>query len=67
MNNQKLAKTHGKIEIDAATMVAEVDTGARNPAGWQGKMILSVALVWSLFQIFVASKLPFIFYAINRD
>jgi TRAP-type uncharacterized transport system fused permease subunit len=61
MNNQKLAKTHGKIEIDAATMVAEVDTGARNPAGWQGKMILSVALVWSLFQIFVASKLPFIF------
>ena len=47
-------------EMDAAAqMVAEIDTGARNPANWQGKMITGVALLWSLFQIYYASNFPF--------
>ncbi len=40
-------------------LVAQVDTGARNPAGWQGKMILTVAFVWALFQLYIASTVPF--------
>lgn len=42
----------------ADAMVAEVDTGARNPAGFQGKLIIATCIVWSLFQLYIASKLP---------
>ncbi|MEM1385088.1 MAG: TRAP transporter permease [Pseudomonadota bacterium] len=40
-------------------MVAQVDTGARNAIGWQGQMIIGIAFVWSLFQLYIASNLPF--------
>lgn len=40
-------------------MVAANDTGARIPEGWQGKLLLAVALFWSLFQLWIASPLPF--------
>jgi len=43
----------------AADIVAQVDTGARNPAGWQGRMILTVAFIWAVFQLYIASNLPF--------
>lgn len=40
-------------------MVAANDTGARIPEGWQGKTLLGAALFWSLFQLWIASPLPF--------
>ncbi|WP_413692164.1 TRAP transporter permease [Psychromonas sp. KJ10-2] len=40
-------------------MVAANDTGARIPQGWQGILLLGTALVWSLFQLWIASPLPF--------
>ena len=40
-------------------MVAQSDTGARNPGGAAGKIILGVALFWSLFQLWIASPVPF--------
>ncbi|RDE24841.1 DUF3394 domain-containing protein [Motiliproteus coralliicola] len=40
-------------------MVAANDTGARIPEGWQGKILLAAALCWSLFQLWIASPLPF--------
>ena len=40
-------------------LVAQVDTGARNPIGWQGKFIAGTAFVWALFQLYIASNLPF--------
>ena len=43
---------------DADAMVAEADTGARNPAGWQGPAIIWTCIIWSLFQLYIASKLP---------
>jgi TRAP transporter 4TM/12TM fusion protein len=43
----------------AADLVAQVDTGGRDPAGWQGKLILIVAFVWAAFQLYIASNLPF--------
>jgi len=43
-------------------LVAEVDLGARNPIGSFDKRVLFVIpLVWSLFQLWYASPLPFIF------
>ena len=40
-------------------LVAQVDTGARNPTNWQGKFILTVCFVWAVFQLYIASNLPF--------
>jgi TRAP-type uncharacterized transport system fused permease subunit len=43
-------------------MIAESDTGARNPTGTIPKSILFyVPLAWTLFQLWYASPLPFIF------
>ncbi|CUH53982.1 TRAP transporter permease [Shimia marina] len=48
--------TDGAASADA--MVAEVDTGARNATGFQGKLIIAICIIWSLFQLYIASKLP---------
>lgn len=50
----------GKPAIDLDDLVASNDTGARNPKGLVGKILLFVALAWSLFQLWIASPLPFI-------
>ncbi len=42
-------------------LVASTDTGARNPAGSVGKLLAGVALAWSLYQLWIASPLPFVF------
>src|SRR5690606_5683870 len=42
-------------------LVAESDTGGREPAGLTSKLLLGVAIAWSLFQLWYASPLPFIF------
>ncbi len=43
-------------------MIAEVDTGARNPTGAVPKKVLFfVPLIWTLFQLWYASPLPFVF------
>ncbi len=41
-------------------MVAEVDTGGRNPIGATARIITGTALVWSLFQLWYASPLPYV-------
>ena len=59
-----------RVEMDAAgrgglsqneldELVASSDTGARNPAGPVGTFLVIVALVWSLFQLWIASPIPF--------
>lgn len=42
-------------------MVAEADTGARNPQGLAGRLLWFVPVCWSLFQLWYASPLPFVF------
>ena len=42
----------------ADDMVAEADTGARNPDGFQGRLIIAICIIWSLFQLYIASKVP---------
>ncbi len=51
-----------KSEEELEEMVAETETGARNPTGAISRNILFyVPLVWTLFQLWYASPLPFIF------
>ncbi|CAM2807157.1 TRAP transporter permease [Vibrio rarus] len=53
---------------EAQDIVAEADTGARNPSGMAGRILWFVPLCWSLFQLWYASPLPFIFnFAILND
>ncbi|MCG9576317.1 TRAP transporter permease [Vibrio tubiashii] len=46
---------------DVQEMVAQSDTGARAPQGLSGRILWFVPLCWSLFQLWYASPLPFIF------
>ncbi|NNE80285.1 MAG: TRAP transporter permease [Silicimonas sp.] len=48
-----------EVDRSADDMVAEADTGARNPSiEWQAKLIIGTCIAWSLFQLYIASKLP---------
>lgn len=46
---------------DLEDLVASTDTGARAPIGMVGKLLALVALAWSLFQLWIASPLPYMF------
>ncbi len=47
------------VQQSADDMVAQVETGARNPTGWQAKLFLAIAFTWSLYQLFIATPLPY--------
>lgn len=55
-NNKKSATND-----DLQKSVVQVDTGARHPDGVPGKILFGVPLGWSLFQLWYASPLPFLF------
>ncbi|WP_293268477.1 TRAP transporter permease [Neptunomonas sp.] len=62
MTNLRNQNKNSQTELDEKElqeMVAASDTGARIPHGWQGKLLLGTALFWSLFQLWIASPLPF--------
>ncbi len=48
-------------QANVQDMVAQADTGARNPKGFAGRILWVVPVCWSLFQLWYASPLPFIF------
>jgi TRAP transporter 4TM/12TM fusion protein len=55
-----MSNTTEGVGVDRATeIMAAADTGARNPAGWQGGMLLWLPFVWSIFQLYVASDVPY--------
>lgn len=45
-------------ELSTEELIAK-DVGARMPAGGMAKLIAGLALLWSLFQLWIASPLPF--------
>ena len=51
-----MAKTSSE---DIDNFVAEIDTGGRNPAGFIGKLIATIAFIWAVFQLYIASNVPF--------
>jgi len=51
-----------KSQDELQEMIAETESGARNPTGTIPKKVLFyVPLIWTLFQLWYASPLPFIF------
>ena len=52
--------TNPELKEKLAGMVATVDTGARNLQSWSGWILASVALCWSLFQLWIASPFPYL-------
>jgi TRAP transporter 4TM/12TM fusion protein len=50
----------GAAPGDLQQLVAESDTGGRAPAGAAARVLLLMALAWSLFQLWYASPLPFL-------
>ncbi len=63
MQNIHLQKDQGassQPDQDAVqAMMLDADSGARHPRGATGKLIAGIAIVWSLFQLWYASPLPF--------
>ena len=54
------AKAHHELsDAELEQIVAEADTGGRKPAGAAAKLLFAVAICWSLFQLWIASPLPF--------
>ena len=45
---------------DLEDMVASSDSGVRKPVGMPGKLLVCIAAAWSLFQLWIASPVPFI-------
>lgn len=52
--------TKKAVEIDAEELVAQSDTGARSLTGGMGFLVAGIAFVWSLFQLYIASDIPFV-------
>lgn len=46
-------------EVDVNQLVAESDSGGRQPGVKVSQLILGVCLLWSFFQLWIASPLPF--------
>ncbi len=57
--NQQSKEQEAISDQELQDMVAQTDSGARHPPGIPGKMLFVVPMVWSLFQLWVASPLPF--------
>ncbi len=56
MTNTEAAASQEEL----ADMIAESDTGGRNPTGISAKVLWGVPLLWALFQLWYVSPLPFI-------
>ena len=46
-------------EVDVNQLVADSDAGGRSPGPLVARLLLVVAITWSLFQLWIASPLPF--------
>lgn len=55
------AGTHTLSDEEVRQLAADSDSGARRVTGFAGKFLLGVAVAWSLFQLWIASPLPFTF------
>src|SRR5690554_7845447 len=52
--------TSRTADVDLEDMVASSDSGARKPLGAPGKLLVGIAAAWSLFQLWIASPLPYL-------
>ncbi len=61
MSDEKTDRQNGQVDKDIQDLVIERDSGARQPRGLAGLVLTLTALAWSLFQLWIASPLPFEF------
>ncbi|MEE9336088.1 MAG: TRAP transporter permease [Granulosicoccaceae bacterium] len=62
MSTAESSSTTPPTDAELEALVASSDTGGRNPTNLAvAKLITGVALAWSLFQLWIASPLPFTF------
>jgi len=63
MSEQQVDKADGPVSShdDLQDMIAEADTGGRNPTGIPKYVLWYVPLIWALFQLWIVSPLPYIF------
>ena len=54
-------QTVAPSSVDLDALVREADMGGRKPVGAIARLIAGVAIAWSLFQLWYASPLPFVF------
>lgn len=59
--SQEEVKKSELSDDEIRQMVAESDTGGRRPSGLTAKIVMYTAMAWSLFQMWIASPLPFAF------
>jgi TRAP-type uncharacterized transport system fused permease subunit len=57
--SQSNGEEERSAEEELVELVASSDSGARSPIGPAAKLLAGVALFWSLFQLWIASPLPF--------
>jgi TRAP transporter 4TM/12TM fusion protein len=57
--NQPTPNHPGLTDEQIQRLVEEADTGGRKPSGLAAKVVMYAALAWSLFQLWIASPLPF--------
>lgn len=56
-----MTQEQGTQSASADELVAEADTGGRRPSGATAQVLVYSALIWSIFQLWYASPLPFMF------
>ena len=61
MGEEISGKAESASTEEAAKVLAAAETGLRSPPGSVGLLLTGVALLWSLFQLWIASPLPFLF------
>ncbi|MDG5498508.1 TRAP transporter permease [Marinobacter sp. BGYM27] len=66
MADQQTQSSHGDDSVNGKAVpdvdsVLQTETGGRVATGMSGKILFIVPVVWSLFQLWIASPLPFIF------
>lgn len=61
MSEESKAGTSAADQKALDAMIADSDTGGRNPTGISKQVLWFVPLSWALFQVWYASPLPFIF------
>ncbi|MBS4017090.1 MAG: TRAP transporter permease [Dechloromonas sp.] len=58
-SSDKKNTIHELSDEQLKQIVAEADTGGRKPTGIAAQLLVAIALAWSLFQLWIASPLPF--------
>ncbi|MBX2870005.1 MAG: TRAP transporter fused permease subunit, partial [Acidiferrobacterales bacterium] len=51
-----MAKDNNDVSLEE---FAAIESGGRDPIGWEGKLIAVTCFVWAVFQVYIASNLPF--------